>query len=324
MVTRRSLAPWRSRLRGWSLRTPATSPPKWRRNLRGSCSISPGRHFDGGAVFFTSGGSEAVESALKLARQFQVESGHSERYQVVSRRQSYHGATLGAMAVSGNPARREIYLPMLREFPKASIPYCYRCPYDCGNGCADCGLKYAAEVEQAIAETNGTRSGVHHGACQRSDVGCRCAAAVIREAGRGDLPRAGSLAHCRRSDDGIRSHGRRFAMDHYGVAPDIIAAGKGISSGYAPLGAVIAQRHVVDAIAKGTGTLLHGFTYNGHPVSVATGRAVLQRLMDGQLIEAADSDRARQRRLDLRGELQKSVEAGLCWGCSRSRADVGG
>ena len=115
-----------------------------------------GPAFEGGAVFFTCGGSEAVESALKLARQFQVESGHSERYQVISRRQSYHGATLGAMAVSGNPARREIYLPMVREFPKATIPYCYRCPYDCGNECADCGLRYAAEVEEAIAETNGS------------------------------------------------------------------------------------------------------------------------------------------------------------------------
>jgi adenosylmethionine-8-amino-7-oxononanoate aminotransferase len=115
-----------------------------------------GTAFRGGAVFFTSGGSESVESALKLARQYQVESGHSERYQVVSRRQSYHGATLGAMAVSGNESRRGIYLPMLREFPKANIPYCYRCPYECGNGCADCGLKYAAEVEVAIAETDGT------------------------------------------------------------------------------------------------------------------------------------------------------------------------
>ena len=93
-------------------------------------------------------------------------------------------------------------------------------------------------------------------------------------------------------------------MDHFGVAPDIIAAGKGISSGYAPLGAVIAQRHVVDAIAQGTGTLLHGFTYNGHAVSVATGRAVLQRLMDEHLVEAADSDREGSVASTLRRELQ--------------------
>ena len=170
-------APWPSRRRSSSSRTPATSPPKWRSNSRKSFSISPGPAFHDGAVFFTSGGSEAVESALKLARQYQVESGHSERYQVVSRRQSYHGATLGAMAVSGNESRRGIYLPMLREFPKASIPYCYRCPYDCGNGCADCGLKYAAEVEQAIAETNGTAAAFIMEPRQRSDAGCGCASA---------------------------------------------------------------------------------------------------------------------------------------------------
>jgi adenosylmethionine-8-amino-7-oxononanoate aminotransferase len=104
---------------------------------------------------------------------------------------------------------------------------------------------------------------------------------------------------------GFGRTGRHFAMDHYGVAPDIIATGKGISSGYAPLGAVIAQRHVVDAIANGSGMLLHGFTYNGHPVSVATGRAALKRLMDGQLIEAADSDRPGSLASVLKDELQK-------------------
>ncbi len=235
-----------------------------------------GPAFEGGAVFFTSGGSESVESALKLARQYQVESGHSERYQVVSRRQSYHGATLGAMAVSGNPARRGIYLPMLREFPKAGIPYCYRCPYECGNGCADCGLKYAAEVERAIAETNGEAaafimepvSGATLGAAAPPPSYVKRVAEICRE--------HGALLISDEVMTGFGRTGRRFAMDHCGVAPDIIAAGKGISSGYAPLGAVIAQRHVVDAIANGTGTLLHGFTYNGHPVSVAAGRAVLR------------------------------------------------
>ncbi len=264
-----------------------------------------GPAFEGGAVFFTSGGSESVESALKLARQYQVESGHSERYQVVSRRQSYHGATLGAMAVSGNESRRSIYLPMLREFPKANIPYCYRCPYDCGNGCADCGLKYAAEVEQAIAETNGSAaafimepvSGATLGAAAPPPSYVKRVAEICRE--RQVLLIADEVM------TGFGRTGRRFAMDHYGVAPDIIAAGKGISSGYAPLGAVIAQRYVVDAIANGSGTLLHGFTYNGHPVSVAAGRAVLQRLIDGHLVEAADTERAGSIASVLRNELQK-------------------
>ncbi len=283
-----------------------------------------GPAFRGGAVFFTSGGSESVESALKLARQYQVESGHSERYQVVSRRQSYHGATLGAMAVSGNESRRGIYLPMLREFPKASIPYCYRCPYDCGNGCADCGLKYAAEVEQAIAETNGTAaafimepvSGATLGAAAPPPSYVKRVAEICRE--------QKVLLIADEVMTGFGRTGRRFAMDHYGVAPDIIAAGKGISSGYAPLGAVIAQRHVVDAIANGTGTLLHGFTYNGHPVSVAAGRAVLQRLLDGQLVEAADSDRAGSVASVLKDELQKLVEARLRGRRARTGPDVGG
>ena len=264
-----------------------------------------GPAFRGGAVFFTSGGSESVESALKLARQYQVESGHSERYQVVSRRQSYHGATLGAMAVSGNESRRRIYLPMLREFPKANIPYCYRCPYECGNGCADCGLKYAAEVEKAIAETNGRAaafiiepvSGATLGAAAPPPTYVKRVAEICRE--QQVLLIADELM------TGFGRTGRRFAMDHYGVAPDIIAAGKGISSGYAPLGAVIAQRHVVDAIANGSGTLLNGFTYNGHPVSVATGRAVLQRLIAAQLVEAADTDRTGSMASILRDELQK-------------------
>ena len=99
--------------------------------------------------------------------------------------------------------------------------------------------------------------------------------------------------------------GRRFAMDHYDASPDIIATGKGISSGYAPLGAVIAQRHVVDAVANGSGILLHGFTYNGHPVSVATGRAVLHRLRDGKLVEAANCHRDGSVAACLRDELQK-------------------
>ena len=110
-----------------------------------------GENFRGGAVYFTCGGSESVETALKLARQYQVEIGQTKRYQVLSRTQSYHGSTLGALAVSGNKRRREMYLPMVREFAHVGIPYCYRCNYDCTDGCRNCGLEYAAELEKAIA-----------------------------------------------------------------------------------------------------------------------------------------------------------------------------
>src|SRR5262249_3126071 len=112
-----------------------------------------GENFRGGAVYFCSGGSEAVETALKLARQYQVEMGESQRSQIISREHSYHGATLCAVAVSRNKLRREIYRPMLREFVAVSAPNCYRCAYDCGDGCFNCGQAYAAEIEQAIVDS---------------------------------------------------------------------------------------------------------------------------------------------------------------------------
>lgn len=264
-----------------------------------------GPAFRDGAVFFTSGGSEAVESALKLARQYHVERGDAARCQVVSRYQSYHGATLGAMAVSGNPSRREIYLPMLREFPKANTPNCYRCHYSCTNGCEDCALKYAAEVEQAIAVTNGSAaafimepiSGATLGAVVPAAAYVRRVAEICRD--RGVLLIADEVM------TGFGRTGRRFAMDHWDVAPDILAVGKGISSGYLPLGAVLAQAHVVDAIANGSGMLLHGFTYNGHPVAVAAGLAVLRRIRERHLAEAADSGRDGSLGAILQQELQK-------------------
>src|SRR3954465_7622774 len=118
-----------------------------------------GKHFQGGAVYFTCGGSESVETALKLARQYQVEIGESRRYQILSRQQSYHGATLGALSVSGNKRRREIYLPMVREFPHIGMPYCYRCNFDCTDGCHNCGQQYAAELERAIESSVGETAG---------------------------------------------------------------------------------------------------------------------------------------------------------------------
>ncbi len=277
-----------------------------------------GSAFASGAVYFTSGGSEAVETALKLARAYQIESGREERFQIISRRQSYHGATLGAMAVSGNLRRRKPYLPMVREFLQINTPYCYRCAHPGG----DCAAEYARELENAIGETNGT------------------AAAFICEPISGATlgavpPPDGYLQQIRRICDahgllwiadevmtGCGRTGRNFAWEHWGEgrptlslpkpgsdkggpplgsdkgrapntsAPDMIVAGKGLSSGYAPLGAVIASRRVIEALAAGSGTFLHGFTYNAHAVAVAAGRAVLRRIRELRLVEAADSGAA--------------------------------
>src|SRR5450755_1856180 len=256
-----------------------------------------GENFAGGAVYFTCGGSESVETALKLARQYQVEIGESNRHQILSRQQSYHGATLGALAVSGNKTRREIYLPMVREFEHIGIPYCYRCAFDCTDSCYNCGQQYAAELERAIQAAQGSGAPSNVAGFIVEPISGATLGAVTPPPGY--LPAIADI--CRRygvlliADEvmtGMGRTGRNFAVEHWGIAPDILITAKGLSSGYAPLGAVIASKKVVDAIAAGTGALLHGFTYNAHPVSVAAGRAVLRRVQALNLVHAADSGAA--------------------------------
>jgi adenosylmethionine-8-amino-7-oxononanoate aminotransferase len=249
-----------------------------------------GDSFRGGAVYFTCGGSEAVETALKLARQYQVEIGETKRLRVLSRNQSYHGATLGALAVSGNKKRRETYLPMVREFEHIGMPYCYRCAFDCTDSCYNCGQQYAAELERAIEAANGEAaafifepmSGATLGAVTPPPGYLQAVAEICR--------RHGVLLIADEVMTGMGRTGRNFAVEHWQVAPDILITAKGLSSGYAPLGAVIASKKVVDAVADGSGAFLHGFTYNAHPISVAAGRAVLGRIRALNLVHAADSD----------------------------------
>jgi adenosylmethionine-8-amino-7-oxononanoate aminotransferase len=267
-----------------------------------------GPNFARGAVYFTSGGSESIETALKLARQYQVEIGQPQRYQILSRTQSYHGSTLGALSVSGNKKRREIYLPMVKEFAHIGIPYCYRCAFDCTDSCYNCGQQYAAELEQAIKAANGD------------------AAAFIAEpisgATLGAVPPPPGYWQkiseiCAKHEilfiadevmTGMGRTGRNFAVDHWGIAPDILVTAKGLSSGYAPLGAVIVSRKVIDAIAKGSGAFLHGFTYNAHPISLAAGRAVLAYLKKHDLVAAADSQKQASPAYELRWQLDKLLD----------------
>ena len=249
-----------------------------------------GEHFAGGAVYFTCGGSESIETALKLSRQYQVELGQAQRYQVLSRQQSYHGATLGALSASGNKRRREIYLPMVREFAHIGMPYCYRCDFDCTDGCRNCGQQYAAELERAIEAADGAAaaflfepvSGATLGAVVPPPGYLRSIAEICRH--------HGVLLVADEVMTGMGRTGRNFAVQHWDVQPDILVTAKGLSSGYAPLGAVIASSKVVDVIANGSGAFLHGFTYNAHPISLAAGRAVLRHLQEKELVRAADSE----------------------------------
>jgi adenosylmethionine-8-amino-7-oxononanoate aminotransferase len=272
-----------------------------------------GPNFKDGSVYFTSGGSESIETALKLARQYQVESGHPDKFQIVSRTQSYHGSTLGALAVSGNRRRREMYLPMVRESAHIGMPYCYRCNYDCTDGCRNCGLEYAAELEQAIMAANGAVAAFIAEPMSGATLG-----AVVPPPGY--LQALATI--CRKHEvlfiadevmTGMGRTGRNFAIEHWDlvsgtVAPDILVAAKGLSSGYAPLGAVLASKKVVDAIANGSGAFLHGFTYNAHPVSVAAGHAVLEFLQDHKLVQAADSSKRESIAAKLKSSLNSLLE----------------
>jgi adenosylmethionine-8-amino-7-oxononanoate aminotransferase len=268
-----------------------------------------GTHFEGGCVYFTCGGSEAIEAALKLARQYQVEIGQTRRHQVISRGQSYHGSTLGAVSVSGNKRRREMYLPMVREFAHIGFPYCYRCAFDCTDSCRNCGQEYAAELERAIEAANGEAaaficepvSGATLGAVVPPPGYMQSIAEICR--------RQGVLFIVDEVMTGMGRTGRNFAVDHWSVGPDILVTAKGLSSGYAPLGAVLMTKRVADAIASGSGAFLHGFTYNSHPISLAAGQAVLRFLQDRNLVGAADSARQGTTAAALRSELEKLRDA---------------
>jgi adenosylmethionine-8-amino-7-oxononanoate aminotransferase len=282
-----------------------------------------GKNFAGGCVYFTCGGSESVETALKLARQYQVEIGQSKRHQVISRGQSYHGSTLGALSVSGNKRRREIYLPIVREFAHVAFPYCYRCAFDCTDSCRACGQEYAAELEKAIEVAQGEVaafivepvSGATLGAVLPPPGYLQSVAEICR--------RHGVLLIADEVMTGMGRTGRHFAVEHWDVAPDILVTAKGLSSGYAPLGAVLVSKRVADAIAEGSGAFLHGFTYNSHPISLAAGRAVLRFLQERKLVQVADSDRLGSTAATLRSALEGLRDAkavgdvrgiGLLWG----------
>src|SRR5580700_6618906 len=248
-----------------------------------------GKNFEGGCVYFTCGGSESIETALKLSRQYQVEIGQTTRHQVISRGQSYHGSTLGALSVSGNKRRREIYLPMVREFTHVGIPYCYRCDYDCTDGCRNCGQEYAAELERAIESVNGEAAAFIFEPVSGATLGAVVPPPGYLQKVAEVCQRHGVLLIADEVMTGMGRTGRNFAVEHWKVNPDILVTAKGLSSGYAPLGAVIASKKVVDAIAAGSGAFLHGFTYNAHPISLAAGRAVLRQVQEKNLVEAANS-----------------------------------
>jgi len=240
-------------------------------------TMAPANFRNGGRVYFTSGGSEATETAIKLARQFQLENGQKNRFRVVSRRQSYHGSTLGAMSVSGNAARRAPYAPLLAEWGHIAPCFCYHCPFE--KTFPQCELACANDLDTFLRanDSDAVSAFIFEpvvGATLGADVPPEGYAARMAEICR----KHGLLLIADEVMSGMGRAGKPFAVQHWGVEPDMILVGKGIASGYAPLGAVLVSPHVVEAFERGSGAFMHGFTYQAHPVSTAAGNAVLDYL----------------------------------------------
>ena len=235
-----------------------------------------------GRVYFTSGGSEAAETALKLCRQYFVERGEPGRVGFVSRWQSYHGSTLGALAVSGNIKRRALFEPLLPKWDHIVPCYCYRCPL--GLRYPECKVDCAEDLERHLdADSWHQVAAFFVEPLSGATLGAVPPPAEY-------LPRIAQICQRRNvllvADEvmtGMGRTGKPFAVQHWGVEPDMILAGKGIASGYAPLGAVIVTGRIARAIERGSGGFLHGFTYGAHPVSTAAGLAVLDYIAEKSL-----------------------------------------
>ena len=225
-------------------------------------------------VHFTSGGSEAVEVALKMARQYHVERGQPSRDQVIGRWTSYHGATLGGLSVGGAVGRRAKYLPMLLDMPHIPPIYCYRCPW--GLTYPSCGVTCGDELEREILRVGPER------------VAAFIAEPIVASVGGAIQPQPEYFPKIREICDrygvlliidevitGFGRTGTDFGIEHYGVIPDLMVMGKGISSGYAPLAAVAVRDQVRQAFVDAKAAFEHIFTYGGSPVAAAAGLAVL-------------------------------------------------
>lgn len=248
-------------------------------------------------VYLTSGGSESVDAALRLARQHHLAAGRPERWKILGRDLSYHGTTLATLAAGGHEKRRAPFGPLLLDFPKAPACYCLRCPL--GREYPECRVACADAVEEVLLRE-----------------GPETVAAFIAEpvvgstAGAVDPPpeywpavvevcrRHGVLVIADEVMTGFGRTGRRFGVEHWDVVPDILVGGKGLAGGYAPLGAVFASEAVLEPLAEKGDELMY-YTYGGHPSACAAADAVLEILEREDLVRRA---------ADLGARLRKALE----------------
>ena len=237
-------------------------------------------------VYFLSGGSEANEATLKLARQIQVERGAASRDHYIAREQSYHGNTLGALSVSGNPGRKKIYQPILMANVRHIMPcYAYRHQAEDETE-AEFGLRAAGALETEIESLGADRTIAF---IAETVVGSTLGAVP---------PAPGYFKEIRRICDahgvlmlldevmsGMGRTGSLFACEQDGVVPDMIAIAKGLGGGYQPIGALMVREDLVQEIERGSGAFQHGHTYIGHPVACAAALAVQKVFEEDRLVE---------------------------------------
>ncbi|PWJ20289.1 aspartate aminotransferase family protein [Jannaschia seohaensis] len=236
-------------------------------------------------VFFVSGGSEAVESAVKLARQYALTQGLGSRYKVISRFPSYHGCTFGALDLTGYDPLREPFAPMMEGMPKITAPMTY---LDRDNLTEEArGLKYAELLRDRIEE-EGPENVL---AFLMEPIGGASTGALVAPDSyytriREICDEYGVLLIFDEVMSGAGRTGKFLASEHFGVVPDIVVLSKGFGAGYAPLGAIVAPSRLVEPVLD-AGGFLHGFTYAGNPLACAAGLAVLEELEEQGLIENA-------------------------------------
>jgi adenosylmethionine-8-amino-7-oxononanoate aminotransferase len=236
-------------------------------------------------VYFVSGGSEAIEAALKLARQYFVEKGEPQRAHVIARRQSYHGNTLGALAAGGNQWRRRQFEPLLIETSHVSPCYAYR-GKQAGESDGAYAERLAAELEGQIEKLGPTKVIAF---VAETVVGATLGAVPavpgyfkrVREI----CDRHGILLILDEVMCGMGRCGTLWAFEQEGVVPDLVAIAKGLGAGYQPIGALVVSRQIYDAVVQGSGFFQHGHTYMGHAVACAGALAVQKRLHDDGLLE---------------------------------------
>ena len=260
-------------------------------------------------VFFVSSGSEAIEASLKLARQYFVERGETQRKHFIARRQSYHGNTLGALAIGGNAGRRQPFLPLLVAAHHVSPCYAYR-EQGAQEDDGQYAQRLAAELEAKILEL-----GPETVAAFVAETVVGATAGALAPVGdylkkiRAVCDRYGVLLILDEVMSGMGRTGHLFACDEDGVAPDIIAIAKGLGAGYQPIGAMIASTRIYDTIVGGSGFFQHGHTYVAH-VAACAGALAVQRVIQEEHLLDNVKERGEQLRQLLRDKFSDHPHVG--------------